>query len=426
MMSTEGNQQHKFITAKTGQPPIPNKLGVVGRPLRPAPLPPGFSTPTPPSLTTNEKPIDSLENKNVNLDIPLDVNNPPSGGRRSAPPTPRIESDLATLAQESKEPPKNLGESKVEEDDSGGEFSDGIEEDEANGIALWMKLLGDKYSTKVVLEVSPIVVAVIHALDNEAALNQEGIFRVNGGAAEVRFLREAFKEVHARKKDAIEVANAIDLRKIPVHTICSLLVSYLGEAEPIFSWELHDKWIETSKIENPTFRLSQLMGLIEQLPASNHIHLYLLLRFLGKIVKHSESNKMTLNNLSRIFPPLICSRKIDKNDKNSELHYFQDLQASTRVFLDLMEHFHELFIENRQQNNPPSSRSTHTASLDRKSSMFRASSYTDAASKSSSKKDKRRSRSHRELREEMMIQKKAIQLAQVGGNAIESSDIAQI
>src|SRR4051812_11922876 len=71
---------------------------------------------------------------------------------------------------------------------------------------------------------------------SHAGLDTQGLFRVPGSASQVRALKEVYK---TKKK-------VPDLSETDSNTVCSLLTDHLRSEEPLLTYALAPRWVQSS------------------------------------------------------------------------------------------------------------------------------------------------------------------------------------
>eukprot|EP00051_Salpingoeca_urceolata_P010594 m.129930 g.129930 ORF g.129930 m.129930 type:complete len:580 (+) comp16772_c0_seq1:283-2022(+) len=146
----------------------------------------------------------------------------------------------------------------------------------------------------------PIIVLRAAAFVEANGLDVEGIFRRSASAVKMKQLKAAVNE--GRPVDFEALGN--------VHLAAVALKTFLRElAEPLLTFELYDQFLALDGMAGEE-RLEAGRQCLSQLPPRNLAVLDFLCRFLAKIVKHQETNKMTVANLAVVFGPnLLWSRQ---------------------------------------------------------------------------------------------------------------------
>lgn len=132
----------------------------------------------------------------------------------------------------------------------------------------------------------------------ETGMDEEGLFRIAGGATKVRKFRAALDANVANLELAHELHD--------VHIVAGMLKSYLRELpEPMLTFGLYDDWVNAMKISDQETRLHAFSELIKQLPESRRNNTRYLLKFFHELSRHQERNKMTAQNLAIVLAPCL-------------------------------------------------------------------------------------------------------------------------
>ncbi|XP_013383350.1 rho GTPase-activating protein 44 isoform X1 [Lingula anatina] len=128
----------------------------------------------------------------------------------------------------------------------------------------------------------------------EIGMEEEGLFRVAGGAAKVKKLKAAFDAGIVDMSDYVR----------DIHCIAGALKLYLRELpEPLLTYDLYDEWMAAAQIQDPDQRLQALWMTANKLPKPNYDNLKYLIKFLAKLAESSEVNKMNASNIAIVIGP---------------------------------------------------------------------------------------------------------------------------
>ncbi|XP_046660606.1 rho GTPase-activating protein 17-like isoform X2 [Homalodisca vitripennis] len=147
------------------------------------------------------------------------------------------------------------------------------------------------------------------------AMDEEGLFRVAGGASKIRRMKLSLDA------NCMSLGTALEYRD--PHVIASVLKSYLRQLpEPLMTHKLHDQWIAAAKVtESNDARLQALWGVVQQLPPANLENLRYLVKFLALLSQNQEVNKMTPQNIAIVVAPnLLWSPNDDGNNINANMN----------------------------------------------------------------------------------------------------------
>ncbi|CAF0956697.1 unnamed protein product [Rotaria sordida] len=132
-------------------------------------------------------------------------------------------------------------------------------------------------------------------------LDEQGLYRVVGMQSKVNSLVAGHFDAH--KTLAQRLATPVE-EDMELKTICSALKLFLRTLkEPVFTFKLHNRFIEAAMIDDKAERIRTLHSLIKELPKENYDLLYVLMTHLHKVSQHNEKNLMTPVNLGVCFGP---------------------------------------------------------------------------------------------------------------------------
>ncbi|CAF2929273.1 unnamed protein product [Rotaria sp. Silwood2] len=134
-------------------------------------------------------------------------------------------------------------------------------------------------------------------------LDEQGLYRIVGMQSKVNSLVAGHFDVHKTLAQRLETPVEEDME---LKTICSALKLFLRTLkEPVFTFKLHNRFIEAAMIDDKAERIRTLHSLIKELPKQNYDLLYILMTHLYKVSQHNEKNLMTPVNLGVCFGPSI-------------------------------------------------------------------------------------------------------------------------
>ncbi|CCH41129.1 GTPase-activating protein [Wickerhamomyces ciferrii] len=149
-------------------------------------------------------------------------------------------------------------------------------------------------------KVPSIIYRCLKFLDDSDAVIQEGLFRLNGSASMIKQLRENFDSKYDFELDEFEL-------KPDINTIAGLLKLYLRELPSvILTKELYSNFRDSyNKIKDPQLLSIEFKKLTQKLPIENYSLIFVLFKFLNKVIQYQEMNKMNLRNLCIVFSPTL-------------------------------------------------------------------------------------------------------------------------
>ncbi|RIA90878.1 hypothetical protein C1645_724489 [Glomus cerebriforme] len=148
-------------------------------------------------------------------------------------------------------------------------------------------------------ELPAVVYRCIEYLDSKNATEEEGIYRLNGAAATIKFLKERFNT-----EGDVDLLG--DGEYYDVHAVAGLLKLYLRELPTsVLTRELHAEFVNVIDLLDRRDRINELGRLVSALPLSNYTLLRTLTGHLIRVVQNSNVNKMTVRNIGIVFSPTL-------------------------------------------------------------------------------------------------------------------------
>lgn len=151
-------------------------------------------------------------------------------------------------------------------------------------------------------EIPDIVSRCLEYLDRQSVLRTVGLFRLSGSAPVIKKL-----------SDDIDSGKGVDFSLIAdTHTVTGLLKLYFREmSEPLLTWALFGPLTVACAVTDTcrSDRVRYVKQLLKQLPPLNFATLAALMKFLAKVARHAEYNKMPLHNVATVFAPNILRKK---------------------------------------------------------------------------------------------------------------------
>lgn len=157
----------------------------------------------------------------------------------------------------------------------------------------------------------------------ELGMEEEGLFRVAGGASKVRRMKMSFDACCLSLQTALEYHDP--------HVVAGALKSYLRELpEPLFTHLLYDDWMAAARTQGSNEeRLQALWQVLHRLPSANFENVRYLIKFLSVLSKNQEVNKMTPQNIAIVIAPNLIWSQADEgpgamgmNMNTANLHSF--------------------------------------------------------------------------------------------------------
>ncbi|KAG8236563.1 hypothetical protein J437_LFUL017019 [Ladona fulva] len=157
----------------------------------------------------------------------------------------------------------------------------------------------------------------------ELGMEEEGLFRVAGGASKVRRMKMSFDASCLSYQTALEYHDP--------HVIAGALKSYLRELpEPLFTHLLYDEWMAAARTQGSNDeRLHALWQVLHRLPQANFDNVKYLIKFLAALSRNQEVNKMNPQNIAIVIAPNLIWSQTDEgcgamgmNMNTANLHSF--------------------------------------------------------------------------------------------------------
>uniref|UniRef100_A0A8D2CSC0 SH3 domain-binding protein 1 n=1 Tax=Sciurus vulgaris TaxID=55149 RepID=A0A8D2CSC0_SCIVU len=138
----------------------------------------------------------------------------------------------------------------------------------------------------------PIEACVLMLLSE--GMQEEGLFRLAAGASVLKRLKQTM---------ASDPRSLEEFCSDP-HAVAGALKSYLRELpEPLMTFDLYDDWMRAASLKDPAARLEALGEACHRLPRENLSNLRYLMKFLARLAKEQEVNKMTPGNIAIVLGP---------------------------------------------------------------------------------------------------------------------------
>ncbi|CAF3478981.1 unnamed protein product [Rotaria sp. Silwood1] len=140
-------------------------------------------------------------------------------------------------------------------------------------------------------------------------LHEQGLYRIVGMQSKVNSVVAAHFDSH--KTNAQKLSTPVD-EEMELKTVCSALKLYLRTLkEPVFTFKLHNRFIEAAMIDDKADRIRTLHSLLKELPKANYELLHILMAHLHKVSKFHEKNLMTPVNLGVCFGPSLLRPEVE-------------------------------------------------------------------------------------------------------------------
>ncbi|KAK0722300.1 hypothetical protein B0T26DRAFT_674022 [Lasiosphaeria miniovina] len=161
-------------------------------------------------------------------------------------------------------------------------------------------------------------------------MDVEGIYRKTGGNALVKVIQEGFD-----KNEDYDISDpALDIT-----AVTSVLKQYFRKLpNPLLTFEVYERFLESSSIQNDSERCSHLRTTLNMLPAKHRDCLEFLMFHLARVASRERENLMTPKNLAVVFAPTIM------RDHSLEKE-MTDMHAKNLAVQFLIENSHTVFGE---------------------------------------------------------------------------------
>ncbi|KAI1293852.1 Rho GTPase-activating protein 44 [Halotydeus destructor] len=166
-------------------------------------------------------------------------------------------------------------------------------------------------------------------------VEEEGLFRIPGSTSKVKKLKSSFDaglvDYHEYVRDA--------------HTVAGTLKSYLRELpEPLLTHSFYPDWIEAAKISDADRRLQALWQVLHKLPKANFMNLCYLVKFLAKLCSHSDTNKMSPQNIAiAMAPSLIWPPNVRLDEEEADFGMNMAAASHHSVIIDALVNYADWF-----------------------------------------------------------------------------------
>mmetsp|Transcript_32601 Transcript_32601/g.44759 ORF Transcript_32601/g.44759 Transcript_32601/m.44759 type:complete len:304 (-) Transcript_32601:243-1154(-) len=167
----------------------------------------------------------------------------------------------------------------------------------------------------------PVLVIDCIAEIRERGINEDGILRVSGSAAQIKDLQNTYRK-----------GKQVDLSNVYIHTVGGLLKNFFRDMpKPVLTFEAYSQFLETASMEDEQ-KVPRLRDLIAQIPMENQELFHKIVVFVREVGKYAKENQMDLNNLATMFGPIFLRKK--DQDRAELLHDLQDVISVTHTMLN--------------------------------------------------------------------------------------------
>jgi hypothetical protein len=150
----------------------------------------------------------------------------------------------------------------------------------------------------------------------------EGLFRVSGSAAAIAALKDQFDQA----QDVVLIGN----NDVDPHTVTTLFKTFFRELPvPLFPFDYYDLMVASHQsTKTKEKQIYEMLHTTSQLPRANYDVLRFLCRFLHQVAAHSDRNKMSRENLGRVWASNLLRRRDDEpNQDVADINVLNDVVA---------------------------------------------------------------------------------------------------
>lgn len=151
---------------------------------------------------------------------------------------------------------------------------------------------------------------------DKRGLNVDGIYRVNGNLAIIQKLRFIVdreravtsdgRYVFPEKRPQEEQLNLDHSEWEDIHVITGAVKLFFRELpDPVIPYNLFDEFVAAIKLPEYSDKVEAMWQQVRSLPRPNHDTLKFILEHLKRILEHSETNRMTTQNIGIVFGPTL-------------------------------------------------------------------------------------------------------------------------
>ncbi|XP_054640298.1 rho GTPase-activating protein 9 isoform X5 [Dunckerocampus dactyliophorus] len=163
-------------------------------------------------------------------------------------------------------------------------------------------------------------------------LDTDGIYRVSGNLAVIQKLRFLVNHERAVTTDGRYMfpAELVQEEKLnldeseweDIHVISGALKLFFRELpEPLVPYGFFSDMVETVKMLDYTEKVERLKTLVHNMPPPNHDTLQFICRHLKRVLEHSDTNRMTTQNIGIVFGPTLMRPERDSGNMAVNMVY---------------------------------------------------------------------------------------------------------
>ncbi|KAM3065541.1 Rho-type gtpase-activating protein [Clarireedia jacksonii] len=159
-------------------------------------------------------------------------------------------------------------------------------------------------------------------------MNVEGIYRKGGGSGQIKVIQEGFD-----KTDDYDISDP----DLDITAVTSVLKQYFRKLPvPLLTFDIYDRVLESTLIEDSAERCTHLRTTINTLPPKHRDCLEFLVFHLARVARRESENLMTPKNLAVVFAPTIMR-------EHSIEREMTDMHAKNIAVQFIIENSHDIF-----------------------------------------------------------------------------------
>lgn len=160
-------------------------------------------------------------------------------------------------------------------------------------------------------------------------MDQEGIYRKSGGAAQIQVIRDGFVS-----------SNDFDISDpdLDINAVTSCLKQYFRKLPtPLITFPVYDLLLDSNNCANDEERINVMRAAVGELPPLHQDCLEFLVFHLARVIERERENLMTAMNCAVVFAPTIMRPE-------SIAREMTDTAMKNAAVQFLIEHCHAVFM----------------------------------------------------------------------------------
>lgn len=135
----------------------------------------------------------------------------------------------------------------------------------------------------------------------EKGLRQEGIYRISASTSTVEKLEQYFDKLNLNDTKSLN-----SILEIDINAVSGLLKRYLKKIpDSLIPASEYNRYVLIGNIKSDASKINMLKDMIDRIPKSNKLVMYLLANHLNEISSNEQWNKMNLKSLATVFAPTL-------------------------------------------------------------------------------------------------------------------------